>query len=239
MVFISGICSLVAKSQRIVVNENIELIKISSNVFLHVSYSEDPNFGRFASNGMIFVDKNQCFLFDTPVDDSLTKQLVDYIQDSLKIEIIGFVPNHWHNDCMGGINYLKTLGVKTYANELTIQKARTNNLPLPETGFKDSLFLTLHDKIIQCYYFGPAHSSDNIVVWLPAERILFGGCMVKELKSKSLGNLSDADVDNWPITLRKVINRFKNAKIVIPGHGKFGGNNLLMHTLKLAEEYGK
>ena len=47
------------------------------------------------------------YLFDTPVNDALTKDLLDWIRDSLHAEVIGFVPNHWHEDCMGGPELLQ------------------------------------------------------------------------------------------------------------------------------------
>ena len=135
---------------------------------------------------------------------------------------------------MGGLNYLNSLGIESYSNELTREIAKTKNLPIPKHGFSDSLELNIGNKQIICNYFGPAHTIDNIVAWIPSEKILFGGCMVKELKSTSLGNIADADIKEWPKTIGKVIEKYKNAKIVIPGHGEYGGIELLKHTLELS-----
>jgi metallo-beta-lactamase class B len=218
---------------KIYVSKDVELVKISPNYLIHISYMESPQYGRFPSNGLIFVDEGKAFLFDTPMTEELTKELVSYLQDSMKIKITGFIPNHWHDDCMGGLGYLHSLGIESYANEMTIQIAKSKNLPLPSNGFKDSLNLKLADKEIICNYFGAGHSLDNIVVWIPSEKILFGGCMVKELSSKGLGNTADADLDEWPKTIQKVLNKYPDAKYVIPGHGQFGGIELLIHTIEL------
>lgn len=59
------------------------------------------------------------------------------------------------------------------------------------------------------------------------------GCMVKEMRSTGLGNLSDADVAAWPSTIAKVIAAFPSIVFVIPGHGLFGGKELLTHTQEL------
>lgn len=216
------------------ISENIELIKISENAFVHVSYAELPNFGRFSSNGLIYIDNGKGFLFDTPITDTLTKELVNWLIDSIGVKIVGFVPNHWHNDCMGGIGYLQSIGIKTYANQLTISIAKAKNLPQPIVGFNDSLTLKHNDKLIECYYLGAAHSLDNIVVWIPKEKILFSGCMTKEINSKNLGNTADGDLIEYAKTIDKVINKFPDAKLVIPGHGKIGGLELLSHTLELS-----
>lgn len=222
-----------AQNKTIKVSKDIELIQISDNAYIHVSYAELPGFGRFPSNGLIFLNNGEAFLFDTPVTDSLTKDLTTWIMDSLKLKIVGFVPNHWHNDCMGGLAYLQSLGIDSYANQLTIGIAASKSLPIPAHGFTDSLVLKLGDKSIICYYLGAGHTADNIVVWIPSERILFAGCMVKEYNAKGPGNTSDADLNEWPSTTDKVIDKFGTAVIVIPGHGKPGGLELLKHTREL------
>jgi metallo-beta-lactamase class B len=218
------------------VSNDIKLIQISDNTYIHVTYAQIKGFGRVASNGMIFINNEKAFLFDTPVNDSLTKKLIDYISDSLKLKIVGFIPNHWHSDCMGGLGYLKSIGIPSYANQMTIEIAKTNNLPLPEIGFRDSLTLKLDDKEIKCYFFGAAHSKDNIVVWIPSQKILFAGCLVKEIKSINLGNTIDGDLFEYPKTIEKIIEKFNDAKIIIPGHGEFGGQELLEHTLEMAKK---
>ena len=219
--------------KRIEISNDIELIKISENAYQHISYMESPQFGRFPSNGLIFINNQKAFLFDTPMTESLTRDLVSWLQDSMRIQILGFVPNHWHDDCMGGLDYLHSLGIESYANELTREIARSKNLPVPKHGFTDSLILKLGDREIICSYLGAAHTVDNIVVWIPSEQILFAGCMVKAMKSTGLGNVADADIKAWPKTMKKVLDKYPNAKIVIPGHGQFGDINLIQHTLEL------
>jgi len=49
---------------------------------------------------------------------------------------------------------------------------------------------------IRIYYPGGGHTADNIVLWFPSKKILFGGCMLKDSNSKSLGNLSDAKLED-------------------------------------------
>jgi metallo-beta-lactamase class B len=113
---------------------------------------------------------------------------------------------------------------------MTIDIARLQKLPIPDYGFRDSLNLKLGDKSIECYYLGGAHTTDNIVVWIPSERILFAGCMIKSLASTNLGNIADGDLKAYPMTIDKIAAKFSMAKYVIPGHGQFGGMDLVRHT---------
>lgn len=231
-IFISALPADAVK--KITVSANLEIIQISKNAFIHVSYSESQ-WGRIASNGLILVQEHQAFLFDTPMDELTTMELVKFIRDSLQAVVTGFVPNHWHSDCIGGLDYLHRTGVESYAHRMTAELALKSGLPVPRHTFADSLKLKLGSLEILCYYPGPAHSMDNIVVWIPEEKILFAGCMVKEMSSANMGNTADGDVKAWPGTIQKVMERFPGAVTVIPGHGKYGGLELLKHTLDLSK----
>ena len=237
VVLLTGLIQLSVFSQSdyktIKVSKNIELIKISDKAYVHVSFMDMPNYGRISANGLILINGNEAFLFDSPWTDSITMDLFSWITDSMKLKIVGFIPNHWHVDCMGGLGFLQKQKIESYANQMTIDIAKSKNLPVPLHGFKDSLQLQLGDIMINCYYLGAAHSLDNIVVWIPEEQILFAGCMVKSLDSKNLGNTADGDVIAYPKTIDKLINKFPLAKIVIPGHGQFGGLDLIKHTREL------
>jgi metallo-beta-lactamase class B len=222
-----------ADFKKIYISKDIELIKLSENAYVHVTYASLPNFGRFSSNGLIYIYGNEAFLFDSPVTDSLTMSLVTWLKDSMNLRIVGFVPNHWHEDCMGGLKCLQSQKIDSYANQMTIDIAKTKNLPVPAHGFQDSLQLQLGDRLIKCYYFGAAHSLDNIVVWIPSEKILFAGCMIKSINSKDLGNVVDGDLVTYPKTIDTLIERFPMAMIVIPGHGQHGGFELIEHTKEL------
>ena len=88
-------------TNKIKVSEDIELIPLSPKAYVHVSVAEMTGFGKVSSNGLILVDKGKAFLFDTPVSVEQNETLVSFIVDSLHAKVIGFVPNHWHEDCMG------------------------------------------------------------------------------------------------------------------------------------------
>jgi metallo-beta-lactamase class B len=218
------------------ISDRLELVKVSENAYVHISIAEIEGFGKVSSNGMVYISDGEALICDSPVDEKETKELIDFIQDSLKARITAFVPNHWHNDCMGGLEYIKKAGIPSYANQMTIDIAKEKKLPVPDNGFTDNLKLKIGNENIVCKYYGGGHSTDNIVTYIPSEKILFGGCMVKEMAAKGKGNLSDADLNAWPETIKSVKNNYPNAKIVIPGHGKYGGIELLDHTLEILNQ---
>jgi metallo-beta-lactamase class B len=219
------------QSDTIKINENLYLLKLEENAWIHVSFLNG-----FACNGLILVDNKKAFLFDTPSYDSITTDLIRYIQDTLELKIIGFITNDWHIDSQGGLNVINGLGIPTYSNELTREIAKSKGLPYTSNGFKDSLEIDFESMTIELFYFGAAHTLDNIVAWIPEKQILFADCMIKELSQNNLGFTGDGDINAYPETLRKVGERFSNAKFVVPGHGKSGGYDLITHTLDIANK---
>lgn len=205
------------------ISDDISITQLSDKVYTYVSLAEIEGWGMVPSNGMIVINNHQAALLDTPINDAQTETLVNWVTDSLHAEVTTFIPNHWHGDCIGGLGYLQRKGVQSYANQMTIDLAKEKGLPVPEHGFTDSLTVSLDGMPLQCYYLGGGHATDNIVVWLPTENILFGGCMLKDNQATSIGNISDADVTAWPKTLDKVKAKFPSARYVVPGHGDYGG----------------
>ena len=84
------------------------------------------------------------------------------------------------------------------------------------------------------YFPGPAHTMDNSVVWLSKQRILFGGFMVRELNTNSLGYTAEGSVTLWPESVNAISRRYPNLLLVVPGHGEPGDIELLKHTISLA-----
>lgn len=228
---------LAGAAQTVSLPEQVEVTRLSERVWLHVSRAQIAGFGMVSSNGLIVVRDNEAVLLDTPTTEAQTDVLLSWMADSLRVRPVAFVPNHWHGDCMGGLECLHRIGTVSWAQHRTIELARGYGLSSPENGFGRRKVLWLNDMQIVCRYFGSAHSSDNIVVWIPSERILFAGCMVKETAARTLGNLSEgARPAKYGRTIRRVMRCFPDARIVVPGHGAVGGRELLEHTLRLTKE---
>ena len=113
----------------------------------------------------------------------------------------------------------------------------TQTFDLTEMGEETNLqSLRFGNEEVEVYYPGPTHSSDNLVVYFPKQNVLFGGCMIKSMESKDLGNIADANLQEWPKSVKRVLERYKDSKIVIPGHGEWGNTDLIKYTLQLCEE---
>ena len=111
--------------------------------------------------------------------------------------------------------------------------SQRNDLERGVFAFGETMPLVVGGTSVTLGYHGRGHTLDNIVAWLPKEKILFAGCMCKSAHSKTLGWTGDADLEAWPKTIEAVYRAYPSARTVIPGHGATGGRELLRHTLKL------
>ena len=52
---------------------------------------------------MVVFDQGEAIIFDTPIDDSTSAELINWVRDSLKSEVIAIIPTHFQEDCVGGL----------------------------------------------------------------------------------------------------------------------------------------
>ena len=204
------------------------------NVYVHVSYGLPDGKNVYPSNGLYIVTNAGIVLIDTPWGEDQTKQLLDLLQKQYHKKILYCISTHFHADRTCGVDVLKKHGIKTYSTALTKQLAKEKGDKQPEFTFQGDTIFREGNLTVQTYYPGAGHTVDNIVVWLPQSKVLFGGCFVKSFDAKDLGNLEDANVKQWPLSIGRAEKCFPEAKYVIPGHeGWQGGTKVLTHTLML------
>tara|TARA_R110000787_G_scaffold66948_11_gene150147 strand:+ start:124 stop:960 length:837 start_codon:yes stop_codon:yes gene_type:complete len=218
------------------------ITQLAENVYQHVSYKHVNNYGMVPASGLIVLDGKNAHIIDTPWTQADTKRLLAWLM-AQGLTAKSSISTHFHDDRASGIFYLNKLSIDTYASKLTNQLLENDK----KTAAKHDLLLndgqvhkqTLVNGTIEVFYPGAGHSPDNIVVWLPEHQLLFGGCFVKSLHSKTLGYTGDADIAQWPASMQNLMNKYSSAKLVVPGHGKIGDISLLAHTLALSIKANK
>jgi len=213
-------------------SNDLTIIQISDNAFVHTSYLQTNTFGNVPCNGMVIRNGREVLVFDTPTNNKSTDELIDFLKKKLHCKIKAIIPTHFHSDCLGGLASFHSGKIPSYANVNTIELTKANNIISPQNGFKDSLKLALGNTYALVNFPGEGHTKDNVIGYFPSENILFGGCLIKELEATK-GFLGDANVLEWSNTVEKVKQKYPDVKIVIPGHGKIGGVELLDYTINL------
>lgn len=138
--------------------------------------------------------------------------------------------HYWH-----GNGYFKALGATIVAHKeadrlmremgagqlesnktLLKEKADGTVLAYPTETFDAKRELKLGKTTLQLLYFGPAHTPGDIVVWLPAQKIVFAGDIV--FTERMLAIIPIGHTGGWVQAFDKLA--ALKPRVVIPGHGK-------------------
>ena len=210
----------------------VELNKVNNNIWVHTTYSNYNGY-RTSSNGIIAITSDGLILIDTPWNNEQTEELIKLTKSVFEKDVIIAIITHAHADRIGGIDTLLANKVDVRSTGLTAKEGEKNGYRQPHPSLDEEPIFSVGDLDIEVFYPGEGHSTDNITVWFPQNKVLFGGCLIKSADSKDMGSITDADVQQWPDSVNKVLERYPDAEIVIPGHGSRGSLNLIEHTLEL------
>lgn len=213
-------------------SKDLIITQITENSFEHTSFLQTNDFGNVPCNGLVVRNGNEAIVFDTPTNNNNSEELIKWAEDRLGCKITAVIPTHFHNDCLGGLQAFHNKGIASYAYFKTVELAKINGFTVPENSFKDKLILKIGGKHITAKYFGEGHTKDNVVGYFPAEGVMFGGCLIKELDAGK-GYLGDSNVNEWSNTVKKIKKEYPKVRVVIPGHGDRGNKDLLDYTINL------
>lgn len=196
------------------------------------SYNGTP----FPSNGLYVVTDSGVVLIDTPWDTSQTFPLLDSIQRKHGKKVIFCIATHYHDDRTGGFDQLKSIGIPTFTSYKTWLFSREEKAPLASGIFYHDTVFQAGNTRVETFYPGEGHTADNIVVWFPQSKVLYGGCFIKSTEAGGLGNIADANVEAWPESIRRMLKKYPEPRFVIPGHQGWDNRKSPEHTLKLLDQ---
>lgn len=235
-ILVTHFCSrCFAQRETIRLTDSLEVVQISPGVWQHKTLQYYPAFGTFTSNGLIYRSGNEAVIMDTPASETQSRALLDWWNKTFpETKVKAVIVNHFHEDALGGLAVFHDAGIDSYGHRRTERLLRKENPKAapPRNSFKLISKIGVGNKEVINFYPGPAHTSDNIVTWIPEHRVLFGGCMVKSVGAGK-GNIADADLKKWTSTIRRVIAKFPDLRVVVPGHGPIGDVTLLEYTAEL------
>ncbi|MFC1853700.1 subclass B1 metallo-beta-lactamase [candidate division CSSED10-310 bacterium] len=245
-----------AEEKTMQLTEELTITEIEAGVYLITHCFPWP-----ANSLLVKVSATDLILVDTPWENQATAKLVDWIRQKFKACQLTVINTHFHRDNLGGNGYILSQNIPIYGSDLTVtllSESKTNPRDLPHWmnkpeyepyfavfektelkppdhifNIRQGLVLKKDQETIEVYYPGPGHSPDNVVVYFYNRKLLFGGCIIRSLRSNRLGYTGTANLKEWPDSLRKVLQKFSQCKIVVPGHGEAGDNRLFGHTIAI------
>lgn len=222
-------CFFCASSQK---NPPFKIEHLTGDFYIYTTY-QDVDGSPYPANGMYMVTDSGVVMIDSPWNADEAPALLDSIELKHHKKVVLCIATHFHADRTGGFAALKKRGVKTYTSVLTNQFCKARKENEAQYYFLNDTTFSVGNCFFNTYYPGAGHSKDNIVIWFPEDKILYGGCFIKSTEAPTLGNLSDANITEWRISIKKVISHFPSTSFVIPGHQMWDNGMCISHTQKL------
>ncbi len=199
-----------------------------------------------ATNSGFVVTDEGVIVIDTQGPKGLALLLKKRIQEITDKPVLYVINTHFHGDHTFGNQYFKE-AKEIIAHENTkknlIEKDKEHRqqferffgerslegfeLTLPTKTLRATLTLKAGSKTIELVYPGKGHTDGDIIVYLPDERVLFGGDLLYKDRLPWLG---DAYLSDWIETLDKL--KAFDAGVYVPGHGGVGNFNMLLNFQK-------
>jgi glyoxylase-like metal-dependent hydrolase (beta-lactamase superfamily II) len=206
----------------------------------------------FMSNAGFVITPAGVVVFDTLGSPSLAQAMVKRIRALTHLPIKRVIVSHYHADHYYGIQVFKDLGAEIWAHESgkgvvgsDAAKSRfeqrkqilgkwinekTQRFPTPDLWLSGDTDFELGGIHFHLRHVGPAHSDEDLVMFVDEDGVLFAGDLVFKGRVPFVG---DADSKRWLNALEKLI--ALHPKILVPGHG--GASNTPMDDLTLTRDY--
>ncbi len=241
-------------------SDELEITEIETDVFL-VTHS----FPWPANSLLVIMDESNILWMDTPYTPEATAEVLEWLYSRYGTDcMITEINTGFHIDNLGGNETLLSRGIPVYGSTLTCELLQTHNSttmskmtgwlqgrryekyrrvyddfnfqpPAITFDINEEQHLQIGSESVNICYPGPTHTFDNIIVYLPDRNILFGGCMILSADTKKPGYTDDGDLSEWVLSLKKLLIKFPETRLVIPGHGAPGGIQLISHTISVLE----
>ena len=215
----------------------VTLSELAPGVWVHTTVYRIPGQNPIPSNGLVVVDGDAVTLIDGAWGELATVALIDRVEEETGLPVTRMIVTHHHADRTAGVDAAERHGVQVFTHPDTPTLAARAGNPVPNTSVAQLREPGARTKVgkVEIGYPGPGHASDNIVAYLPDEKILYAGCFLRGAGVETLGNVEDADLAAWRENLVWVKGTYRDAETVVPGHGKGADILLVDATARLID----
>ena len=191
----------------------------------------------FISNAGFVVTPGGVVVVDALGSPILAQKLIAEIKKITPQKVVAIIVSHYHADHVYGLQEFRKIGAKIYAqgegrNYLSSETAKqrliasridfapwvneNTKLISADVWINHKSKLTIGGIDFFISRVGPAHAPEDLMVYVPSEKVLFAGDLVFRGRIPFVGN---ADSKGWLAALDEI--EKLNPNIVIPGHGGY------------------
>ena len=205
----------------------------------------------FISNAAFVVTPAGVVVVDALGSPALAQQLMAEIKKITPQNVSHVIVTHYHADHIYGLQAFKAQGAKVIAHtaarnylnsdtaRLRLEASRQELAPWvnaqtvlthADQWLEGDTLLQVGGVDFQIKAMGPSHTPEDLVVYLPSERVLFAGDLVFRARIPFVGQ---ADSRHWIAALDRLL--AFDAVVVVPGHG--GLSRAAREDMRLTRDY--
>ena len=216
----------------------VKAVKVAEDVWVVQGESAQGSAANrnFISNAGFIVTGGGVVVVDALGSPTLAEEMIAEIRRVTSQPIRHVIVTHYHADHFYGLQAFKAIGASVVAHRAAGEYLNSDTAQRRLAASREELFpwidertrlvapdrwLDQQDTVLrvgthefQIRHVGPAHTPEDLVVYLPSRGVLFAGDMVFRGRIPFVGQ---SDSRQWIESLSRLI-EFK-PKIVVPGHG--------------------
>lgn len=189
----------------------------------------------FISNAAFVVTPAGVVVIDALGSPELARELMAHIKRLTGKAVTHVVVTHYHADHIYGLQAFKEAGVRIIAHRAALEYLNSETAALRLKASREELAPWIDEKTHLVYAdewldgprelsvggvrfvlqpVGPAHTPEDLVVYLPSEQVLFAGDLVYRGRIPFVGQ---ANSNKWIESLDSLL--AFDARVIVPGHG--------------------
>ncbi len=213
-----------------------EVEKVAEGVYTSIGQTSPGSYENSGHNNNLgfVIGEDSVLVWNASSTYLLAKSFHEEIKKITNKPVKYVVLENSQGHAMLGSSYWKEQGAHIVAQEIAKQeiielgggilkryqrtqrdKLLGSKIVVPDETFKDKKVFDLGGRVVEALYFGYAHEHSDICLWLPKEKIVFGGDLA--FNQRLLPIFTITETNKWLEAWEKFA--ALNAKIVIPGHG--------------------
>jgi glyoxylase-like metal-dependent hydrolase (beta-lactamase superfamily II) len=194
-----------------------------------------PANGNFISNAGFIDTPAGVVAIDALGSPALARELIAEAKRRTGKDVTLVILTHYHADHVYGLQEFKRVGAKVIAQRggLDYLNSQTAQLRLEASRKELAPWIDANTHLVAADEWidgpreiavggvklvlqpvGPAHTADDMVIYMPSEKVLFSGDIVFRGRIPYVG---DADSGHWIAALNNVLKY--DTKVIVPGHG--------------------
>ncbi len=216
----------------------VTLSELAPGVWVHTTVYRLPGQAPVPINGLFIDDGDAITLVDGAWGELATVALIEKVRAETGKPVTRLIVTQHDAARTLGVDAAEREGLEVFTHPATPGLAARAGYPVPNTSVAALNTPQSRTKVgrVEVAFPGPGASPDNLVVYLPEEKILYAGFFVRGAGAETLSASDDVDLQAWRDALVWTKTTYRETETVVPGRGKGADILLIDATARLIDQ---